>query len=366
MESKTLTRTELYELVWSKPLTILSKEFGYSDNGLRKICVKHNIPLPKVGHWAKIKHNKRICNKPLPKDDGLNTPIRLYIDPKGDGPNFHPNQGRTKKKKEIEDTLSMALTVPEKLRNPDPLIKKAKMDMKNKKPSEWGNTKGLVYTSEGILNIAVSKPNISRALLFMDTLIKLLKKRGHTSKVSRDTEVVVNEEPMKIRFREVLKRVMITENNWQHSELVPSGILSFRIDSGYPEKQWRDSTTIPLESRLSDILTYIEIKAKLLKEERTRQEIQMRKWEEESKREEEIKRRKEDELVNVKKLFETASRWQKSQDLRDYIKEVENIAIKKNALTEEKQKWIEWANSKADWLDPIIAKEDAILGYYPN
>ena len=25
-------------------------------------------------------------------------------------------------------------------------------------------------------------------------------------------------------------------------------------------------------------------------------------------------------------------------------------------------KWIEWSRNKADWLDPLIAKEDKLLG----
>lgn len=31
-----LTRKELYDLVWSEPMTTLCKRFGLSDNGLRK------------------------------------------------------------------------------------------------------------------------------------------------------------------------------------------------------------------------------------------------------------------------------------------------------------------------------------------
>ena len=38
------TRQELFELVWSMPMTKLSKQFEFSDVGLRKICVKHQIP----------------------------------------------------------------------------------------------------------------------------------------------------------------------------------------------------------------------------------------------------------------------------------------------------------------------------------
>ena len=51
MEKIVFTREELYELVWSEPLTRLAKKYNISDNGIRKKCKKMNIPLPKVGHW---------------------------------------------------------------------------------------------------------------------------------------------------------------------------------------------------------------------------------------------------------------------------------------------------------------------------
>jgi hypothetical protein len=48
-----LTRNELYAMVWDKPITRLSKEFGISDVGFAKICRKHNIQLPARGYWAR-------------------------------------------------------------------------------------------------------------------------------------------------------------------------------------------------------------------------------------------------------------------------------------------------------------------------
>ena len=36
MESTTLTRSQLYELVWKEPMLALSKQFDISDVGLRK------------------------------------------------------------------------------------------------------------------------------------------------------------------------------------------------------------------------------------------------------------------------------------------------------------------------------------------
>ena len=57
---KEFTRKELYDLVWNKPLTHIAKDYNFSDNGIRKICKKHNIPLPKNGHWSKLKFNKKV------------------------------------------------------------------------------------------------------------------------------------------------------------------------------------------------------------------------------------------------------------------------------------------------------------------
>ena len=45
-EKITYNREELYAQVWSEPMIKLAPKYGLSDNGLRKICKKLNIPLP--------------------------------------------------------------------------------------------------------------------------------------------------------------------------------------------------------------------------------------------------------------------------------------------------------------------------------
>lgn len=362
MKSNTVTRAVLYNLVWSKPMTKLAKELSYSDNGLRKICIKHNIPMPRVGYWSKIKFGKKVQKTKLPK--GKNVSIELSLHKNGRKDSVQSNSMRSKVKKELEDSKELNFIVPKNLLKPDQLILEAKRDLKNKKPRNWGNISGLIETSNGVLNIAVSKSNINRALLFMDAFVKLVERRGHTLKVSETTQVIVNEEPIKIRFREVLKRRIVKDGNLEYSELVPSGILSFRIDGGYQEKEWRDSDTIPLESRMSDILTYLEVRAFQKKEERIKWEIQMKKWEEQRKKENETKMLKEKEIVESNHLFKTFSRWQKSRDLRNYLRAYESHAIRTNSMTQQEKEYIAWAYDKADWIDPIIAKEDAILGLY--
>lgn len=65
--SRTFTREEFYDLVWSKPMTHLAKEFVLSDVALHKICRKHAIPNPPLGWWAKKAAGKPVKQIPLPK-----------------------------------------------------------------------------------------------------------------------------------------------------------------------------------------------------------------------------------------------------------------------------------------------------------
>ena len=56
----TLTRQELYELVWSTPMTKLAESFGISDVGLAKICDRHRVPTPPRGYWAKKEAGRKV------------------------------------------------------------------------------------------------------------------------------------------------------------------------------------------------------------------------------------------------------------------------------------------------------------------
>ena len=46
-----LSRKELYQRVWSQPLSIVAKELGVSGNALAKICNRLMVPYPPRGHW---------------------------------------------------------------------------------------------------------------------------------------------------------------------------------------------------------------------------------------------------------------------------------------------------------------------------
>jgi AcrR family transcriptional regulator len=60
------TREQLYQRVWSKPLSLVAREAGVSGNALAKICSRLLVPYPSRGHWAKVVGGKAPVRPPLP------------------------------------------------------------------------------------------------------------------------------------------------------------------------------------------------------------------------------------------------------------------------------------------------------------
>ena len=360
MEKVEVTRQELYDLVWSKPMTKLALEYNLSDNGLRKICKKHEIPLPLLGHWQKIQYNKEVKIIPLPKDFKGEDSITLN---KGE---TKENEGITnfsKLLKEITDDTTLSFKVSDKLSNPDKLISEAKENLANKSKEKYGTYRGITTTSNDIINISVAPKNCNRALRIMDKIIKLLKQRGHNVIVKYDTTyVVIREEEIKIRLRERLKRITIPDAkySWGSTDYIPTGILTFKVDE-YPEKEFYDNNKQTLEEQIPKILTKLELVSDKIKRDNEEREIRHQEYKKQREIEEAIKKRHANEIENFKKLLEDSERWKKASDLRNFIKELESNAIKENKLSEELSNWIKWSNDKADWYDPLVNKNDDLL-----
>lgn len=71
-----ITRQELYQRVWGRPMVHVGADFGMSGNALRMYCVKYGIPIPGRGHWAKLKAGKKVNRVALPpRGPGLEDPI---------------------------------------------------------------------------------------------------------------------------------------------------------------------------------------------------------------------------------------------------------------------------------------------------
>src|SRR6201997_2741458 len=140
-EPLTLSREDLYELVWSKPMRDLAKDFGISDVGLAKRCRRLGIPVPGRGYWARVDAGQRLYRPKLPQrdpqwsDDGALTvapsPNQLDVA----GTDSEGNQGSEseasiaqrddawlKEKLDLEELPENAITVPTPTRKWDATI----------------------------------------------------------------------------------------------------------------------------------------------------------------------------------------------------------------------------------------------------
>lgn len=61
-----ITREELYDLVWSQPMTKVCERFGVSSSYMARVCTLLNVPRPPRGYWAKLAVGKAPVAEALP------------------------------------------------------------------------------------------------------------------------------------------------------------------------------------------------------------------------------------------------------------------------------------------------------------
>ena len=256
MENQKFTRKELYDLVWSTPMLTLSKKYNISDTGLRKICIRQNIPIPKAGHWQKIQFGKKVTQTSLPTSDLKEQIITLNIRSENEKLITKELSPKGILMLEIEEQLKSKLNVPDKLSNPDNLIIAVKEKLNTK---DIHSDKGRLMSGRDALDITVARENIPRTLRLMDTLIKALKERGHTLKVNDfKTTIQVKTINIAISVREKTKRITKeSKYSWDNYDYVPAGLLIIKIDESYRAKDFIDGK-LPLEKQLSSRRAPIE------------------------------------------------------------------------------------------------------------
>ncbi|MCJ2876700.1 UNVERIFIED_ORG: hypothetical protein QE446_000967 [Rhizobium sp. SORGH_AS260] len=62
---RSMSREELYALVWSTPMQKLAETYGLSDRGLAKTCQRYLVPVPSRGYWAKVDAGQTVKQTPL-------------------------------------------------------------------------------------------------------------------------------------------------------------------------------------------------------------------------------------------------------------------------------------------------------------
>jgi hypothetical protein len=363
-----LTREQLYERVWSTPMTRLAREFGLSDVGLAKICRKHGIPRPPRGHWARLEHGKPVRQATLPdmEDEGLRT---VVIDPHHPDPDVGPSTPRRERPEPIP--------VPEELVDPHPVVAATGKALMRGKVDEWGT----IRPKRRCLNLTVSPEALDRALRILQALIGAIEARGgtvsYTTEGPESTVVEVLGEKVSFSIEEAVSRTpreptptekrKMERYSWGRQEelytYTPTGRLTLQIHQRVAERvrlRWSDSQTRPLDYHLADFVATVIGTAEELRRRRL-------KWEERERRRQAWFQERDKKLRIIREeekrmngLLQEVKLWQRSQQIRRYVREVLE-RLEGHEQAEQVHKWAVWARFHADRFDPLTPTAPCLL-----
>jgi hypothetical protein len=397
-ETRSFTREEFYELVWSAPATKLGVDLGCSDVMIGKICKTFDIPKPYSGYWAKLDNDKSPQVTPLPLNS--NPDLQTIV--------FHKHEdfdsAVSEPPRELlydEDILSILkkarllgeVKVGDRLHNPHPLvvITKQRLDRLAAERHRRWSERDSHWLREGPpgLWIEVSDGLAKRALRIMDAFIKRIEQIGGRVEIEANRynehvhETVVKfggEKLSVIRIREKHNQVRIKNEkakcSWERNrtELIPSGLLL--MDDGpssHRSPLAADGKTKKLEDKLDGLIIS-------LVKEAGEKRIRKREAEEAAKRQAELERilrQREEELIQrreslkklqneeqskVNQLWLHAESWQKSQLVRQYLDELCSVCAPGAVpLDSELTAYLKWGVKQADRLDPLRTSPYSIL-----
>lgn len=206
----TLTRRELYDLVWSTPMIRLAETFGLSDVGLAKICAKHRVPTPPRGYWARKEAGYKVKQTIFSRvDDPLldriaiagsmdNLPVAVR-----DVIERQKTERRTSPKKAPAERLRpVEFAVVEK---PHPAIRATAVALRRSRPP-----KDPIAKAQGpdLCGLAISGDSVERIISFLDALVRSCEERGMAFKPRDDRmSVSVQTDEVTFQIEEAVKRI---------------------------------------------------------------------------------------------------------------------------------------------------------------
>lgn len=173
-----------------------------------------------------------------------------------------------------------------------------------------------------------------------------------------DHVITKSEENQLRKYEEDKKRYSwASKPNLRKYDYVFNGQLCININHNR-NKRFRDTKSSILENQLGLLLIEMYEASEIIRKEREAREEERRKLEEAERLREERRKRHIIEVEHTVALTNMAQDYAMACKIRAYITALESS----RTLTEEDIEWIDWAKKKADWYDPIIAREDEILG----
>ena len=390
-------REKLFNEVWKEPMTSVAKRYGLSDNGLRKRCIKLEIPLPPTGHWAKFQAGRSVTPQPklLPlksvqqkifqKDSNQYQSMALINIRDQTSEQLKELDGielLTPESKESFLKWCSKIQVPKRIETYNPLIIDYQNEIAYRKARDEEHkfrdifiysvttfipSKVPYRENKAVLPISVSDKQANRAFRIIDTLINLAKELDGKVVVESGQTDNVKFILFKHEFSFQLTEIMVKRRSLLSSpqldtvsmglrpmyENIPSGMLEieFKEILNYGEKdkapktvRYADSINLPIEKQLGEVFTDLfknanetkiaEFIARREYEIKAKEQNRLREIEEENGRKlQELELQNRRKQHLIQNIDQQMEGWFKSQKLRKYIEELEVFAVASDVTT---------------------------------
>jgi len=346
-EAVTLTREEIYALVWSEPITALAKRFLMTEYQLRQLCIRWSVPLPRQFHWKKVRAGEWIEPPPLPLHHKGESTVTVNMVIASKPAALAKQSNSLPSYRILEDSL--VSNVRQQLVHAD---------------KRWLNN-GLIWTKGQHFRVGIAPGNIDRACRFLSAFLHAIRRRGYRLTVEQhQTLVHIGYQPLPILLRERTKRVIIPKRNTSFTtyHLVPSGDFYLHMTYRFKEREWRIGDGA-IEEEVEAIVEKLRVASTMVDEYYRDLERGWARIAEQQRIERQKVERRAAELCEFKKLLQSATRWQQAQWIRNYICAKENKESFMVNLGSGRTDWYQWAQAKADWYDPLIEAQDEWLAH---
>ncbi len=374
MAAVTLTRNELFDLVWSTPMNKLSARFALSNAALAKLCERFHIPRPPQGHWARMAWN-HTSDRPLLPDAPDGVPDLIVLDGHASvsttGADAHQDQETEPPRVHVAETLASPHAVTAYLEKE---IKRNELDPYRRAVVGW------VHHPQ----LCIRPTNVKRALLLMDALFKALTQRGHSVEMkSRGlppsptlTVTIAERGDVRLRVEEKLANAphvptadeLDREKKWRSRirkyDQVPRDNLIFKVEGAHWQytgiKSWSDTKWRRMEDLLGRVILTMEDIARFNHDEDVVMETTRRTAEERERRALRGERLEQWRAWLAKDLEQMAANWETARRVTAFLDAFEQA--QPGTPTASTIAWLGAARSYARRFDPLssfdrVAKE---------
>lgn len=351
-----LSRRELYELIWSKPVEKVAEDFGISGRGLAKICERHRIPSPPRGYWARLAAGQNVKKAILRNISDsifdsvvIESPIAgLSVEAQG-----IIREARAKKAARTRETPP-APGLPE-VRVTEKIHRSIDLTVRQLRKGKADASGTVSAVGEGLCGIVIHSDRIERTVSILNSLANALEAHGldlqadgGRMKVAVGADVVAftltelikreahspTEKELALYEKQQAQRKRAADRRdwdlhlslpygkpWPEFDRVHTGKLVFSIDCWTRglRKNWADGKTQTIEKILEDIVAGIKATLASKKSERERWEEDARIRAEMARRRDLSKKRKEREEQRASYLSRLLQRRREAAELREWL-----------------------------------------------